>query len=152
VRVQRAAQSALAVVAWLWIAAVVFAPWLVFPLGHVVCHQRPERSFFFRGHQFAVCARCTGLYFGAALSVPFAIAVGRALESERARWRLGLAALPTALTWSLEFGGIVPFSNLSRFVAALPLGAVAAWLVVAQLTPGAPQSGPRDPRPATRVR
>lgn len=28
------------------------------------CHQLPERSFFFRGYQFPVCARCTGLILG----------------------------------------------------------------------------------------
>src|SRR5689334_23996230 len=32
-----------------------------------LCHQLPERSFFIAGHQFAVCARCTGLYGGFAL-------------------------------------------------------------------------------------
>lgn len=29
-----------------------------------LCHQRPDRSFFFRGHQFPLCARCTGLVIG----------------------------------------------------------------------------------------
>ncbi|MFT4031354.1 MAG: DUF2085 domain-containing protein [Siphonobacter sp.] len=29
-----------------------------------VCHRRPDRSFFWRGRQFPVCARCTGLYTG----------------------------------------------------------------------------------------
>src|SRR6266404_9479319 len=29
-----------------------------------LCHQLPDRSFFIAGHQFAVCARCTGLYVG----------------------------------------------------------------------------------------
>lgn len=24
------------------------------------CHQRPERSFFIKGKQFPICARCTG--------------------------------------------------------------------------------------------
>jgi len=28
------------------------------------CHQMHERSFFFRGCQFPVCARCTGLFTG----------------------------------------------------------------------------------------
>ena len=28
------------------------------------CHQRPDRSFFIRGKQFPVCARCTGLFVG----------------------------------------------------------------------------------------
>lgn len=27
-----------------------------------ICHRKPERSFFFRGHQFPVCSRCTGFY------------------------------------------------------------------------------------------
>lgn len=29
-----------------------------------LCHQRPDRSFFFRGRQFPVCARCTGFIVG----------------------------------------------------------------------------------------
>lgn len=33
-------------------------------LGARCCHQRPDRSFFFRGYQFPVCARCTGLAIG----------------------------------------------------------------------------------------
>lgn len=28
------------------------------------CHQRPDRSFFFHGYQFPICARCTGLLIG----------------------------------------------------------------------------------------
>ena len=33
-------------------------------LQFVVCHQKPERSFFWKGKQFPVCARCTGIYLG----------------------------------------------------------------------------------------
>lgn len=28
------------------------------------CHRRPERSFFWKGKQFPVCARCTGIHIG----------------------------------------------------------------------------------------
>ncbi len=28
------------------------------------CHQLQERSFFFRGYKFPVCARCTGVFLG----------------------------------------------------------------------------------------
>lgn len=28
------------------------------------CHQMPERSFFIKGKQFPVCARCTGVLVG----------------------------------------------------------------------------------------
>ena len=36
----------------------------------VACHRKPERSFFFRGKQFPVCARCTGMLIGY-LAFPF---------------------------------------------------------------------------------
>ena len=28
----------------------------------LICHRKPERSFFIKEHQFPVCARCTGFY------------------------------------------------------------------------------------------
>ncbi|WP_459639671.1 DUF2085 domain-containing protein [Faecalimonas canis] len=33
------------------------------------CHQLPERSFFYHGKQFPVCARCTGVFIGEILGV-----------------------------------------------------------------------------------
>lgn len=33
------------------------------------CHQLPERSFFYHGKQFPVCARCTGVFIGQILGV-----------------------------------------------------------------------------------
>lgn len=30
----------------------------------VICHRIPERSFYLRGTQFPVCARCTGILLG----------------------------------------------------------------------------------------
>lgn len=35
------------------------------------CHRIPSRSFFIRGRQFHVCARCTGLIVGLILSPAF---------------------------------------------------------------------------------
>jgi uncharacterized membrane protein len=34
------------------------------------CHRKPERSFFWKGKQFPVCARCTGIHIGY-LTFPF---------------------------------------------------------------------------------
>lgn len=34
---------------------------------NLICHRKPERSFHFRGHQFPVCARCTGYYLSMAI-------------------------------------------------------------------------------------
>ena len=35
----------------------------------VFCHRLPHRSFFWKGKQFPVCARCTGIHIGY-LSMP----------------------------------------------------------------------------------
>jgi uncharacterized membrane protein len=115
---------------WLWVAALFAAPVALRSFCAFICHQRPERSFFVHGVQLPVCARCTGLYVGAALAVPLALIAASSLPSRRARYALLLAALPTALTWTLEFAGAIPFSNTARAVAALPLGFAAAWLVL----------------------
>jgi uncharacterized membrane protein len=129
----RVGQGVLAGATWAWVAALSFAPAVVFPIGHVICHQKPERSFFINGLQMAVCARCTGLYVGAAIAMPLALGFAAPLATSRARWIAVLAALPTFITWSVEFAGLAGFSNVLRFVAALPLGFAAAWLIVALL-------------------
>lgn len=131
----RALSWGLAIGILLWVAGLVLAPAVLFPAGHFLCHQRPDRSFFVHGRQMPVCARCTGLYVGAAIGAPIAVVTAAAMASARARAILAVAALPTLVTWSLEFAGVVPFSNVARFVAALPLGFAAAWLVLGVLRP-----------------
>jgi uncharacterized membrane protein len=37
--------------------------------GALSCHQIYERSFTFRGYQFPVCARCTGIFIGNLISI-----------------------------------------------------------------------------------
>jgi uncharacterized membrane protein len=44
--------------------AVLNSPKQKVKLEFVFCHRKPERSFFYKGKQFPVCARCTGFYFG----------------------------------------------------------------------------------------
>ncbi len=33
------------------------------------CHQMPERSFSYKGYQFPICARCTGVIISAIVAV-----------------------------------------------------------------------------------
>lgn len=37
------------------------------------CHRMPERSFFFRGHQLPICARCTGILIGYVIGILYLI-------------------------------------------------------------------------------
>ena len=48
--------------------ALVAFLYAVYLTGGAICHQLPERSFDLWGHQMPVCARCTGIYAGAALA------------------------------------------------------------------------------------
>src|SRR5713226_1466543 len=41
----------------------------VYAVGSSVCHQLPARSFHLWAAQMPVCARCTGIYVGAAVMV-----------------------------------------------------------------------------------
>jgi hypothetical protein len=110
-----------------------------YALGHLVCHQRPDRSFFSCGQQWPVCGRCAGLYMGFAFGAVGALVSGRArrsrvawLSSDPSGWWRGAllaAAAPTAALWLIEFGAGWNPGTPARWVAALPLGmAVAAWL------------------------
>jgi uncharacterized membrane protein len=111
---------------------------IIFAIGGLVCHQRPDRSFFWDGHQFPVCARCTGLYVSAALG-----AMGWVVIKVRADWRplpiyprvartlVIVAALPTAISLATGALGIWDGSNVTRAMLALPLGAAAGVAVAA---------------------
>ena len=116
----------------------------VYGVGSVVCHQLAERSYHLWTAQMPVCARCAGIYFGAAGSAIGAaiyrttslacrdglnVAQGSSLAT-RARLGLALAVTPTALTLVYEWTtGQMP-AHAIRALAGVPIGAVAAWLVV----------------------
>jgi uncharacterized membrane protein len=96
-----------------------------------VCHQIPERSFFIAEHQFAVCARCTGLYAGFALAA-VTYPVFRSLRQTEAparKW-LFLAAAPLAIDFALGFFGIWNNTHSSRLLTGALLGAVAVFYVM----------------------
>ncbi len=124
----------------------------VYGVGSLVCHQLAERSYHLWTAQMPVCARCAGIYFGAAVSAICAaiyrttevvrhdglsvsrhdglsVAQGFSLAT-RARLALALAVTPTALTLIYEWTtGQMP-AHAIRALAGVPIGAVAAWLVV----------------------
>jgi uncharacterized membrane protein len=96
-----------------------------------LCHQIPERSFFIGEHQFAVCARCTGLYTGfmvGVLSYPLVRSLRHAEAPDR-KW-LFIAAAPLAIDFALGLFGIWKNTHFSRFATGALLGAVAVLYVM----------------------
>jgi hypothetical protein len=132
-----------------WLALLLAAPaaafgvpasGLTYALGSIICHQRPDRSFDLFAAQMPVCARCVGLYAGAATGAFMAVVVGwrwtpsacsdQGRGTGRCRAALLAAAVPTVAIWVVEGIGMAAPSNLVRAVAALPPGAVVAWIVI----------------------
>ena len=108
------------------VAAYAFSA-AVYSVGALVCHQLPARSFHLWGAQLAVCARCAGLYAGAAVVAAAALRGTSALDRQawtHARALVAAAALPTALTLAYEWSsGRMP-SHAVRAVAGFVLGSV----------------------------
>jgi len=96
-----------------------------------VCHQIPERSFFIAGHQFAVCARCTGLYAGFTVATVFypLLRSLRQTDAPPRKW-LFLAAAPLAIDFALGYFGIWENTHSSRFATGALLGAVSVLYVM----------------------
>jgi uncharacterized membrane protein len=122
-------------------APLSLAALAVYAAGSIVCHQLPARSFHLWSAQMPVCARCTGVYAGAAIAALCLVRVTRSPRmrpaSRTVRVRLAAAALPTLATLAIEWTtGSVP-SNSVRALAGLPLGAAVAWAIAAALAPSA---------------
>jgi uncharacterized membrane protein len=107
-----------------------------YTIGHLVCHQLPERSFHLAALPLPVCARCTGIYLGAALAAVLGVAWGPADKraghdagSAAARIVLIVAALPTLATLVYEWTtGEMP-SHWTRAATGAALGAAVAWII-----------------------
>ena len=103
-----------------------------------ICHQKPERSFATAGVQWPVCGRCSGLYLGAAAGVLPALLLRRRLRHRRTVLGvLAVAAVPTAVTLAAEWLGAAAVGNVSRFAAALPLGAAIFAALLSAVLSGA---------------
>ena len=99
-----------------------------------VCHQQPERSLFIAGQPLAVCARCTGLYAGFALTAllyPLFRSLRRTGPPER-KWLL-IATAPLAIDFGLGMLGIWDNTHSSRFITGALFGSVVVFYVMPAL-------------------
>ena len=106
------------------IVAAVFVVWLLLTppgfwgkldaVGYSICHQQPERSFFFFGQKMPLCARCTGMYLGAAAGF---IALAR---KKRSAWlppkRVMIALGVVLMLFALD--------GINSLLSSLPIGFV----------------------------
>jgi uncharacterized membrane protein len=128
-----------------WVLAIVSAP-IFLAAGHgqistpiyhffsFICHQIPERSLHLEGHQFAVCSRCFGVYFGL-LAGLLAYPLWRSITETEPLPRiwLFLSLIPIGVDWSLGVFGIWENTHLSRFITGTILGVACATFIVPAL-------------------
>lgn len=77
------------------------------------CHQRPERSFFYKGHQFPVCARCTGVFVGQVCAIALRFFV---------KPKLVLCidfCLILLIDWLVQFCKIKESTNVRRLITGI---------------------------------
>jgi uncharacterized membrane protein len=106
---------------------------LYFFFSHI-CHQIPDRSFHILDHQFAVCSRCFGVYFGLLLGL-VVYPLWRSIENIDPLPRIWLfvSMVPIAIDWSLGVFGIWDNNHISRFITGLILGVGCATYIMPAL-------------------
>jgi uncharacterized membrane protein len=82
------------------------------------CHRLPERSFYFKGKQFPVCARCTGVYLGQFIMI-FLIILGLRPEIFVSL----LLIIPLAIDGTIQYFNLLASTNIRRFITGLIGGA-----------------------------
>ena len=92
------------------------------------CHQRPERSFFYKNKQFPVCARCTGVLIGQPLAIVafiFKLRLGII-------WCIALCAIMFS-DWLIQKLGIKESTNIRRLITGILGGygyaSILCWIV-----------------------
>ncbi len=83
-------------------------------LGEMLgCHQMPERSFFIKGFQFPVCARCTGVILSAIIAT---------IIFFKKRLPIGLCLSMSSvmlLDWGMQYLKIKESTNSRRLITGL---------------------------------
>ena len=132
-------------VVFAWVFAILLAPLAkangfenisatIYTFFSVICHQIDSRSFHIENHQFAVCSRCFGVYFGLLFGFLIYPVLRKVDEIEPLpRFWLFLAMIPIGIDWSLGVFGIWENTHLSRFLTGLILGAACAIYIVPAL-------------------
>lgn len=86
----------------------------LFLLGNRIgCHQRSDRSFFWHGYQFPICARCTGVLISYLVSIPlYFLFDGSYVVSLTT---MGIMFLD----WAFQFVGLLESTNFRRFITGI---------------------------------
>lgn len=128
-----------------WVLLILIAPFAaangfnaisnpIYNFFGYICHQMPSRSFHALNHQFAVCSRCFGVYFGIFLGfVTYPLFRSMDETGPFPRFWLFAAMIPMGVDWSLTVFGIWENTHLTRVLTGLILGFTCVVFIVPAL-------------------
>lgn len=94
------------------------------------CHQRSDRSFYIKGYQFPICARCTGVLIGYFLTIPIYLCCNLKY------WVCIAFCLIILIDWLVQYNKIKESTNIRRLITGI-LGGIGVFglqiLVVLEL-------------------
>ncbi len=73
------------------------------------CHQMESRSFSYKGYQFPLCARCTGVFIGEITGI-IQIILGYRLSYKR----MMTFIIIMGIDWGLQYLKLLPSNNIRR--------------------------------------
>lgn len=76
------------------------------------CHQMVDRSFFYKGKQFPVCARCTGVFAGHFIAVILFL-IKRQISFKACCALIGIMGID----WGVQEVGIKQSTNVRRVIS-----------------------------------
>jgi uncharacterized membrane protein len=77
------------------------------------CHQKPERSFFIKGYQMPVCARCFGVIIGYIIAIPSFFIIGFSKIVSLA------GCIGMFLDWLLQYTNKLESTNKRRLITGI---------------------------------
>ena len=92
------------------------------------CHQLPERSFFYKGKQFPICARCTGVVIGQMAAILTASFYPISLITSI------ILILIMGFDWFIQMIGLKKSTNPRRFVTGIcgGFGVFSVYIIIAK--------------------
>ena len=82
-----------------------------------MCHSRPDRSFYYKGKQFPICARCTGVLLGWIAGIIYCVL----FEAPKGYFTI-LILIPLIIDGTTQFLGKRESNNIFRIITGILFG------------------------------
>ncbi len=89
------------------------------------CHARPDRSFYFQGKQFPICARCTGELIGILSGIPIAVCLGYPRF-----WIVILMMMPLVIDGFIQRLTTYESNNMRRLLTGILFGIAFVFMLI----------------------